>query len=117
MTLSMASKLIDIKQTFFDYPDLTKITKITGKPTLISLLRFKNNLKDNAQSIPLTLGGGNYGNLGLVLTTAEYETVAHGTPYNKLTLPVLYTGTTNTQYQLTQKRNECEKAMLLLKEL
>ena len=51
-----------------------------------------------------TLGGGKHGHLGLVLTTDEYETVAHGTPYIKPTLPVLNTETIDTQYQLTQKK-------------
>ena len=77
MTSSTASAIIDIKQTFFDYPELTKIT---GEPTITSLLKMKNELKANAQLVPSTLGGGQHGNLGLVLTTDEYKKVAHGTP-------------------------------------
>ena len=41
---------------------------------------MKNELKANAQLVPSTLGSGQHGNLGLVLTTDEYKKVAHGTP-------------------------------------
>ena len=88
MTSSTASGIINIKQIFFDYPELTKIT---GEPTLTTLLKMKNELKANAQLVPSTLGGGRHGHLDLVLTTDKYETVAHGTPYIKPTLPTLNT--------------------------
>ena len=100
MTSSTASGIIDIKQTFFDYPELTKIT---GELTITSLLKIKNELKANAQSVPSTLGGRQHGHLGLVLTTDEYKTVTHGTPYIKPTLPNLNTETGDTQFQLAQK--------------
>ena len=45
MTLSTASGIIDIKQTFFDYPEFMKIT---GEPTITTLLKMKNELKKNA---------------------------------------------------------------------
>ena len=63
MTSTTASGVIDIKQTFFDYPDLTKID---GKPNIMTLLKLKNELKANAQSVPTVLGGGQHGHLGLV---------------------------------------------------
>ena len=78
---------------------------------------MKNELKANAQLVPQTLGGGQHGNLGLVLTTDEYETVAHGTPYIKPTLPNLNTETGDTQFQLAQKRHEYETKMLTYREL
>ena len=80
MTSTTASRIIVIKQTFFDYPELTKIM---GEPTITSLLKMKNELKLNAQSVPSTLGGGRHGHLELVLSEDEYESVAHGTPYVK----------------------------------
>ena len=114
MTLTTASGIIDIKQTFFNYPELTKIM---SKPTITLLLKMKNELKANAQSVPQTLGGGQHGHLGLVLTTDEYETVAHGTPCIKPTLPSLNTERGDTQFQLAQKRHEYETKMLTYREL
>ena len=52
----------------------------------------------------------------MVLTTDEYETVAHGTPYIKPTLPTLNTETGDTQFQLDQKRNEYKTKMLTYRE-
>ena len=66
--------------------------------------------------VPSTLRGGRHGHLGLVLTTDEYETVAHGTPYIKLTLPTLNTETGDTQFQLAQKQHEYETKMLIYRE-
>ena len=113
MTSSTAYSIIDIKQTFFDYPELTKIT---GEPKLRSLLKMKNELKANAWLVPSTLRGGRHGHLGLVLTTDEYETVAHGTPYIKPTLPTLNTETGDTQFQLAQKQHEYDTKMLTYRE-
>ena len=53
MTSTAAAGVIDIKQTFFDYPELTKMS---GEPTIMSLLKLKNELKANAQSVPTGLG-------------------------------------------------------------
>ena len=113
MTSSTESSIIDIKQTFFNYPELTKISE---EPTLTTLLKMKNELKANAQLVPSTLRGGRHGHLVLVLTTDEYKTVAHGTPYIKPTLPTLNTETGDTQFQLDQKRNECKTKMLTYRE-
>ena len=100
MTSTTASGVIDIKQTFFDYPELTKITV---EPTIMSLLKMKNTLKANAQSVPTVLGGGQHRHLGLVLTAAEYENVAQGILHLRPTLPQLNTETGDTQFQLAQK--------------
>ena len=57
----------------FTYENLTPII---GKPDYISLHKLKKQIKANAQSVPSTLGGGNHGLLGLVLTPAEYALVS-----------------------------------------
>ena len=51
-------------------------TPITGEPDFESLQQMKNEIKANAQSVPSTLGGGNHGMLGLVLTPVEYALVS-----------------------------------------
>ena len=52
------------------------ITKITDEPNYKSLKNLKDQLKANAASIPTTLGGGNHGYLGLILSPAAYATIA-----------------------------------------
>ena len=54
----------------------TPITTITGEPNYESLKTLKDQLKANAASIPTTLGGGNHGYLGLILSPAAYATIA-----------------------------------------
>ena len=54
----------------------TPITTITGEPIYESLKTLKDQLKTNAASIPTTLGGGNHGYLGLILSPAFYATIA-----------------------------------------
>ena len=53
----------------------TPITKITGEPNYESLKHLTDQLKANAASIPTTLGGGNHGYLGLILSPAAYTTI------------------------------------------
>ena len=113
MTSTTAAGVIDIKKTFFDYPELTKIS---GEPTVMSLLKLKNELKANAQSVPTVLGGGQHGHLSLILTTEEYENIAPNTPYVQPTLSQLNTETGDTQFVLAQKRHQYEMAMLTYRE-
>ena len=54
----------------------TPITTITAEPNYESLKTLKDQLKTNAASIPTTLGGGNHGYLGLILSPAAYATIA-----------------------------------------
>ena len=66
--------------------DITKgfsnqIPTISGQPTYESLKNIRMLLKANAASYPCSLGGGNHGYLGLILTPAVYTTVAPGTPF------------------------------------
>ena len=82
---------------YFDHVDLTPII---GEPDFESLNRLKNQLKSNAQSVPCSLGGGNHGFLGLVLTQAEYNVVVPGQVFNIPAHPgnlVIPAGTTNVQ--------------------
>ena len=52
------------------------LTPIVGEPTYQTLKELKDQLKANAASIPTTLGGGNHGNLGLILSPAAYTTIS-----------------------------------------
>ena len=74
---------IDYTSTFFLHHPLTSIH---GEPDYESLKKLKKQLKANAKSVPSTLGGGNHGLLGLVLTSEEYVNVC-STPFIKPTRP------------------------------
>ena len=52
------------------------IPPIVGEPTYQTLKELKDQLKANAASIPTTLGGGNHGYLGLILSPAAYATIS-----------------------------------------
>ena len=51
--------------------------KIHGEPNYESLKTLKKQLKANALSVSSTLGGGNFGLLGLVLTDPEYARISN----------------------------------------
>ena len=50
--------------------------KLRANQTTKALKPSKDQLKANATSIPTTLGGGNHGYLGLILSPAAYATIA-----------------------------------------
>jgi hypothetical protein len=64
-----ASNGINYRETYFEYPDLTKIH---GEPTSESLFKLCNELKANAQSIYSNLSDGAHGHLALVLSPLQY---------------------------------------------
>ena len=56
---------------------------IRGKPTYETLHHLKNELKANVSSVPTTLGGGNHGYLGMILTPAEYRHISPTDPFTR----------------------------------
>jgi hypothetical protein len=58
-----------------------KIPKIQGAPDFSSISELKQLLGANAAEKDMTLGGGANGYLGLILTAAQYNTIAPGTPF------------------------------------
>ena len=50
------------------------LTPIVGRPTNSTLQVLQQQLYQNARAIPSSLGGGNYGHLGLIMTPAKYIT-------------------------------------------
>ena len=65
---------INYKQDFFEYNPLTKVI---GEPNFESLLRLKNEIKANSQTVPTQLGGGQHGFLGAILSPAEYALISN----------------------------------------
>ena len=74
----MISRIPSVNDTYFQHKLLTKIH---GKPTYESLQNISTELKANASSVPTSLGGGQNGHLGLLLSDARYITVAHAVPW------------------------------------
>jgi hypothetical protein len=60
---------INYRETYFEYPDLTKIH---GEPTSESLFKLRNELKANAQAVYSNLSDGAHGHLALVLSAHTY---------------------------------------------
>ena len=69
----MSSSVPSVEDITNAFP--TPITTITGELNYESLKTLKEQLKANANSIPATLGGGNHGYLGLILSPAAYTTI------------------------------------------
>ena len=74
----MITRIPSVNDTYFQHKLLTKIH---GKPTYESLQNISTELKANASSVPTSLGGGQNGHLGLLLSDARYITVAHAVPW------------------------------------
>ena len=55
---------------------IKNMTKIIGRPNYESITILRNELVDNAISVPCTLGGGAHGYIGLVNTPARYLIIA-----------------------------------------
>ena len=96
------------------FPNAT-IPKIDGQPDYESLNNIRRLLKENAASVPSTLGGGIFGHLGLIVSAATYTGIAPDTPYvtpaNPGAIPPI--AATATQAQITvAERNHKENLRL-----
>ena len=70
----MTSTVLSIEDFTNAFPN--HLTPIVSEPTYQTLKELKDQLKANAASIPTTLGGGNHGYLGLILSPAAYATIS-----------------------------------------
>ena len=64
---------VNYRDTHFDR---AKLTPISGKPTYETVHKLWNEVKENARSMYLHLGGGTHGHLGLVLKAAQYVDIS-----------------------------------------
>ncbi len=74
----MISRIPSVKDTYFQHKVLTRIH---GKPVYESLQTLTTELKANAGSVPSTLGGGQHGHLGLLLSAVRYAALLHTAPW------------------------------------
>ena len=80
----MSSSIPSVKDLINVFP--RTVTPITSEPNYDSLKNLKDQLKANTASIPTTLGGGNHGYLGLILSPTAYVTIAP-TPFEEPNYP------------------------------
>ena len=94
---------VNYKDSYFEHPVLITIR---GETTYETLHHLKNELKSNASSVPTTLGGGNHGYLGMVLTPAEYCIISPNGPFTQLPNPgVLVPNPNGTAAQIASAEN------------
>ena len=74
----LLSRIPSVKDTYFQHKVLTRIH---GKPTYESLQTLTTELKANAGSVPSTLGGGQHGHLGLLISPVRYAALVHTEPW------------------------------------
>ena len=71
---------MEATHTFEHFFEHKTLTKIFGEPDAKSLQQLFKQLKRNAQSVPSTLGGGQYGHLFMVSTDEEWQNLPGTTP-------------------------------------
>ena len=84
----LTSYSIKIFYSHFEYKELQKIV---GEPTLDTILLLHCQVKCNAQSIPMTLGGGQLGYLALVVPEDTYNSIPTSEPFIRPTDPGKFT--------------------------
>jgi hypothetical protein len=68
----MVSSGINYRETYFEFPELTKLQ---GEPNAESILKLRNELKANAQAVYSNLSDGAHGHLALVISDAQYANI------------------------------------------
>ena len=83
------------------------IQPYTGEPDYEAIKSIHNKLKAHAASIPSTLGGGNHGLFGPIMSDATYRLVSASTfvhPLNPGLLPIIPTDATSAiSYELVRQ--------------
>lgn len=79
----MSSTVPSVEAIISGFPN-PSLPKIEGLPTYECLKEIRTLLKENATSIPCTLGGGDNGYLGMVVNAAVYTTIV---PHDPFTIP------------------------------
>ena len=69
---------INLNELYFEYKILNKIT---GEPSFDKLHEMFRKFKANTAAVPCTLGGGSNRYRGMLVSAAQYNTVAHGAPF------------------------------------
>ena len=66
------------------------VTKIHRQPTCHNLTNLEKEIIAILANIPTTLGGGNHGHIGVIMSTTDYNTMAQGTNFTNPVNPGIY---------------------------
>ena len=89
---------MNLNELYFEY---IVLTKIIGEPTFNKLHEMFRQFKENTAAVLCTLGGRSNGYLGMIVSAAQYNTVATGAPFVPPPMPgVLVIDPAYTQYQI-----------------
>ena len=106
--MSMAAN-INLKELYFEYKVLLKITV---EPTFDKLHKMFQQLKSNTEKFPCTMGGGANRYLWMLISDAQYNTVAPGAQFVPPPMQdalVIYPA--YTQYQIAMAETQYEAAL------
>ena len=96
---------LDFKKTYFPHPVLDNCS---GERTIIGILRVTKQLKQDAASVPNTLGGGQHGYLVLILTTDQWKSISSTVPFIKPANPGVFTTSVTTNAEITIEKSTWE---------
>jgi hypothetical protein len=105
----MSISHVNYRESYFQHPTLTKIN---GDPTYASFAKLERECKANGKSVSTTLGGGLQGHLGLVCSTAAYQRISPGVPFDRPILPVLPDLLNSTGAQIEDARRRFEDNLI-----
>ena len=100
---------INLNELYFEYKVLTKII---DEPTFDKLHEMFRQLKSNTAAFPCTMVGGANRYLGMLISDAQYNTVAPGAQFVPPPMPdalVIYPA--YTQYQIAMAKTQYEAAL------
>ena len=106
----MAPYNVDYRQTLFE---TTTLPKHTGEPTFEILRNLHNLLKTNSSDVLTSLGGGNHGYLGLLLSDARYALVSPAPFIRPIHPGILVIPPATTQHMASTLRDQHKEALRL----
>ena len=94
------------RENLFPHADLSKVV---GKPTYADILNLRREISANLASVPSTLGGGQYGHMGLALKDETYKRMCSVTDsYIRPTDPGKFSPNNLTGAELSAAKQEHE---------
>ena len=79
------------------------VDRIDGQPTEDTVTKMVQQLSAMVASVPTTLGGGNHGYAGVILSKAEYRLLSGGTDFTAPTNPTFPTTLSNDSAARTRE--------------
>ena len=100
-----------------NYFQIKELTKIHGEPNFVTLKTLRNQIKANADSVAMHLGGGQLGYLGLLFAILKCARVAPETPFVRPPNPgVLVISPGTAQHAATRMQEDHTEALQVYRE-